>query len=85
MIFFFLKENVGSKNWWYFFIFRIGPKAHAKAHNHIWRRQGWSRQPKKPCRGQLYPWLAQAEVEEEWFTDKCNLSKPPKERDKYSR
>ena len=39
----------------------------------------------EPCREQICPQLAKAEVEEEWFTSKYNLPKPPKKKDKYSR
>ena len=47
--------------------------------------QGWSWQPKKPRREQLFPRLAKTEVGEELLTDKCNLPKPSKEKDKYNR
>ena len=37
----------------------------------------------KPRREQLCPQLAKAEVREELLTDRCNLPKHPKEKDKY--
>ena len=40
---------------------------------------------KKPRREQLCPWLAKAKVGEKLLTDKCNLPKPPKEKDKYNK
>ena len=39
----------------------------------------------KPRREQLCPLLAKAEVGEELLTDKCNLPKSSKEKDKYNR
>ena len=39
----------------------------------------------KPRREQLCPRLAKAEVGEELLTDKCNLPKPSKEKDKYNK
>ena len=39
----------------------------------------------KPRREQLCPWLAKVEVGEELLTDKCNLPKPSKEKNKYNK
>ena len=41
--------------------------------------------PKNRAEDKLCPQLAKVEVEEEWFTSKYNLPKPPKEKYKYSR
>ena len=65
--------------------FCIGLETYAEAHNCIWRRQWWSWQPRKPCWGQLCPWIAKAEVKETWFTGKDNLPKHSKEKDKYNK
>ena len=64
--------------------FHIGPKAQAQAHNRIWRKRDIMA-AKKPRRERLCPRLAKAEVREELLTDRCNLIKPPKEKDKYNR
>ena len=76
---------VGHRAQWYTSTFCTEHEAHAEAHNRKWKRQWWSWQPRKLCRGQLYPRLANAEVEEKWFTGKDNLPKHSKEKDKYNK
>ena len=63
---------------------RTGLEAQARAHNRIWRKREIMA-ALKSRREQLCPRLAKAEVREELLTDKCNLPKPPKEKDKYDR
>ena len=61
-----------------------GPKAQARAHNRIGRKREIMA-AQKPHRERLCPWPAKAKVREEILNDRCNLPKPPKEKDKYDR